>query len=75
MQGIDFQTLLLETLDVHFNYGIIELDSVTLHGLASHLFFQTIEKASNLNVVTSYDVPGLKQLENCSSEKGINNVK
>ena len=40
--GIEFQKLQLETSDIHFNFRICELNSVTLRGLVLKLiFYQT----------------------------------
>ena len=45
--GIVFQTLLSETSDIHLNFRIFELNSLTLRGLALKLFFfETIQKST-----------------------------
>ena len=63
--GIFYQTLLLETSDIHFNFEIFELNLLTLRGLAlKHIFFQTIQKVPNMSDVTLYDSTRINTAEN-----------
>ena len=54
--GIVYQTLLLETSDIHFSFRIFVLNSLSLRGLALKLiFFQYLQKIPNMNHISLDD--------------------
>ena len=75
--GIVFQTLILETSDIYFDFRIFQLNSFTLRGLVLTLFFQTIQKLPNMNDVTLYDSTRIIAAENLfiRGRKQLNELK